>query len=163
MESINLSLVVGLAVDYVVHLSDSYNNSAHSDRTSRVRDMLESMGLSVTSGALTTTGAAVFMMAAQIQFFLQFGIFTFCTIGFSILYSLCLFTPVLSIIGPEGNFGSLVPLIRWIWYRIIGRRKKDQDCSQCKGKGFCNPGEHGDASQPVTFIMNAVHKHDVLM
>ncbi|KAH9489233.1 hypothetical protein Btru_048812, partial [Bulinus truncatus] len=136
IESINLSLVVGLAVDYVVHLSESYHNSPQQDRRGKVKDMLENMGVSVVSGAISTLGAAAFMIGAQIQFFLQFGIFMFCTIGFSLIYSLCLFTPMLGLIGPEGYCGSLVPLVRWVWYKIIGRGKDDTKCSQCDGKGF---------------------------
>ncbi|XP_055880253.1 protein dispatched homolog 3-like isoform X1 [Biomphalaria glabrata] len=136
IESINLSLVVGLAVDYVVHLSESYHNSPQKTRQAKVRDMLESMGVSVVSGAISTLGAAAFMIGAQIQFFLQFGIFMFCTIGFSLIYSLCLFTPALALMGPEEHCGSLVPLVRWVWYKIIGRGKEDTQCKDCHGKGF---------------------------
>ncbi|CAL1540358.1 unnamed protein product [Lymnaea stagnalis] len=139
IESINLSLVVGLAVDYVVHLSESYHNSPRLDRVGKVRDMLESMGVSVVSGAISTLGAAAFMMGAKIQFFLQFGIFMFCTIGFSLIFSLCLFAPMLALLGPQGHVGSLVPIFMWVWYKIIGRDKKDTDCETCVGKGFVKP------------------------
>ena len=139
IESINLSLVVGLAVDYVVHLSEAYHTSPQKHRSEKVRDMLEQMGVSVISGAFSTLGASSFMMAAQIQFFLQFGIFLFLTIGFSLIYSLFLFTPLLSVIGPEGNTGSVVPIISWIWNKIIGRKKDDVKCGVCEGKGFHGP------------------------
>ncbi len=33
-------LVVGLAVDYCVHLAEGYSRSAHSDRKNRTRDAL---------------------------------------------------------------------------------------------------------------------------
>lgn len=146
IESINLSLVVGLAVDYVVHLSEAYHTSPQKHRVDKVRDMLEHMGVSVISGAFSTLGAASFMMAAQIQFFLQFGVFLFLTIGFSLIYSLFLFTPLLSVIGPQGHVGSVLPLFRRLWYLIIGRKKDDVTCERCKGKGFhcpqgCEPTE----------------------
>ncbi|RUS73814.1 hypothetical protein EGW08_018431, partial [Elysia chlorotica] len=139
IESINLSLVVGLAVDYVVHLSEAYHTSPQTRRTDKVRDMLEHMGVSVVSGAFSTLGSASFMMAAQIQFFVQFGVFLFLTIGFSLIYSLFLFTPLLSVIGPEGHTGSVLPIARWIWYKIIGRKKEDVKCETCEGKGYHGP------------------------
>ncbi|GFR99143.1 protein dispatched homolog 1-like [Elysia marginata] len=154
IESINLSLVVGLAVDYVVHLSEAYHTSPQKHRVDKVRDMLEHMGVSVISGAFSTLGAASFMMAAQIQFFLQFGVFLFLTIGFSLTYSLCLFTPLLSVIGPEGNTGSVLPLFRMLWYKIIGRKKDDVKCERCKGKGFHCPL----ASSPTDIEETPMHE-----
>ena len=71
LESLNLSLVVGLAVDYVVHLAEGYHSSTSEDRLTRTRHMLETVGISVLSGSLTTLGAAAFMFAAVILFFMQ--------------------------------------------------------------------------------------------
>ncbi|KAK3708230.1 hypothetical protein RRG08_023639 [Elysia crispata] len=139
IESINLSLVVGLAVDYVVHFSEAYHTSPQKHRTDKVRDMLEHMGVSVISGAFSTLGAASFMMAAQIQFFLQFGVFLFLTIGFSLTYSLFLFTPLLSVIGPEGNTGSMLPAAKYIWNKVIRRKKVDQKGDTRKAKGHDPP------------------------
>ena len=41
----------------------------------------------------------------------QFGIFMFCTIGFSLLFAIGLYVTVMGIIGPEDNIGDIrVPL-----------------------------------------------------
>ena len=40
VESLNMVLVVGLSVDYSVHLAEGYSRSAHFDRLSRTRDAL---------------------------------------------------------------------------------------------------------------------------
>lgn len=114
IESINLSLVAGLSVDYVVHLCESYNHAPHYNRARKTRDMLEQMGVSILSGAITTSGAAVFMLQAEIYFFFQFGVFIVSTIVLSLFYSMFWFTPLLSVIGPEGNVGSLKPVFRWV-------------------------------------------------
>ena len=45
LESLNLVLVVGLAVDYCVHLAEGYSRSAHVDRKLRTRDALSEVGL----------------------------------------------------------------------------------------------------------------------
>ena len=111
MESINLTLVVGLAVDYAVHLADGYVRSLHFSREERARYMLGNVGISVLAGAATTLGASAFMLGSKILFFFQFGIFMFCTIGFSIVYALVLFTVLVGIIGPEGDKGSLKSLV----------------------------------------------------
>ena len=110
LESMNLVLVVGLSVDYVVHLAEGYRRSSHTDRLGRTRDMLQEVGVSVLSGAVTTLGAAAFLLFAQIVFFVQFGLFMFFTITFSIVYSLLLFTTFMALAGPQGETGSLKPL-----------------------------------------------------
>jgi predicted RND superfamily exporter protein len=74
LESLNLSLVVGLAVDYVVHLAEGYHSCPSADRLARTHYMLDHMGVSILSGALTTMGAGAFMFGAVILFFLQVGV-----------------------------------------------------------------------------------------
>ncbi|ELU17207.1 hypothetical protein CAPTEDRAFT_226825 [Capitella teleta] len=128
LESLNLALVVGLAVDYVVHLAEGYSRSQARDRKGRVKEMLERIGVSVVSGAATTLGASFFMLFAKILFFMQFGIFMFCTIGFSLLYALGLFATLLAIIGPEGDTGSIRPLLAMVKRWLTGRKKSDVDC-----------------------------------
>ncbi|XP_063427252.1 protein dispatched homolog 1-like [Mytilus trossulus] len=112
LESINLSLIVGLSVDYVVHFAEAYRTSPFTDRKGRVKSMLEAMGLSVLSGAITTFGAAVFMLFAEIQFSYQFGIFVMCTIGTSFLFSFLLFPAFMASWGPEGNTGSIPAIVK---------------------------------------------------
>lgn len=138
LESLNLTLVVGLAVDYVVHLAEGYVTCLEQSRHARVRHTLGHVGISVLSGAFTTLGAAVFMFAAKILFFFQFGIFIFCTIAFSLLFSLFFFVTLLDLIGPEGNTGSLNPLYQYLKDKIRGKKPADVDCSICDGKGFYN-------------------------
>ena len=112
LEGLNLCMVVGLAVDYVVHLAEGYTHSLHSDRLSRVRDMLEEMGASVFYGACTTLGAAAFMFLTKLTFFKQFGIFMFATLGFSFVFSMGLFVTLLGLIGPENETGNVMALFR---------------------------------------------------
>jgi predicted RND superfamily exporter protein len=136
LESLNLTLVVGLAVDYVVHLAEGYMELKHETRDVKVKHTLTHVGISVLSGACTTLGASIFLLAAKILFFFQFGIFIFCTIGFSILYSLFFFPTVMALVGPEGEHGSIMPAVRWIRDVVRGKTKYDKDCEECKGKGF---------------------------
>ena len=136
LESLNLTLVVGLAVDYVVHLAEGYIELTQECRQVKVKHTLGHVGISVLSGACSTLGASIFMLAAKIVFFFKFGIFIFCTISFSILFSLFLFTPLLSLAGPENDHGSLFPLVRRFSDYLRGKTSQHVDCNQCRGKGY---------------------------
>ena len=142
--SLNLTLIVGLAVDYVVHLAEGYMHLEHETRSNKVRYALSHVGVSVLSGACSTLGASIFMLAAKILFFVQFGIFIFVTIGFSILYSLFLFPTVMALIGPEGETGSILPIGRKIKHIFRGQSKQHTDCAFCDGKGYYEKGKYGE-------------------
>ncbi|KAL4238405.1 hypothetical protein ACF0H5_003114 [Mactra antiquata] len=110
LESLNMCMVVGLTVDYVVHLAEGYTLSLHKDRSARLRDMLDEMAVSVFFGACTTLGASMFMFLAQLSFFQQFGIFMFSTIGFSLFFAMGMFVTLMGLFGPQGDNGNLVVL-----------------------------------------------------
>ncbi|XP_064621245.1 protein dispatched homolog 1-like [Lineus longissimus] len=108
LEGLNMCFVVGLAVDYTVHMAQAYSMSIYSQRSERIRDSLQHVAISILSGAATTLGASCFMFLCRVHFFLQFGIFIFATIGFSILFALVFFPALLSVLGPSGTFGNLL-------------------------------------------------------
>lgn len=110
--SLNMCMVVGLTVDYVVHLAEGYTLSLHKDRLSRLRDMLDEMAVSVFFGSITTLGASMFMFLAKLSFFLQFGIFMFSTIGFSLFFSMGMFVTLMGLVGPQGDNGNIVAMFR---------------------------------------------------
>ncbi|KAI0219169.1 hypothetical protein LSAT2_029224 [Lamellibrachia satsuma] len=126
LESLNLVLLVGLSVEFVIHLSEAYARSEHHRRLGRTRDALSEVGFSVLSGAFSSLGASFFLLLAQIVFLVEFGVFMFCTVGFSILYSLLFFTTVLGIIGPErrlGNVSSVKAQVRYYWDHGCTRKR----------------------------------------
>lgn len=136
LESLNLTMVVGLAVDYVVHLAQGYVYSTASGRLERVQDTLGHVGISVLSGACTTLGASVFMFGAKIFFFFQFGLFIFSTVAFSLVFALVFFVTILGVLGPHGTTGSIVPWLEYIGNYLRGKTTNHVDCWKCKGKGF---------------------------
>merc|ERR1711972_1277052 len=87
-ECIFLVAVVGLSVDYSVHLLHVYNGSKAEDRVARAKDALGEMGISVTNSAITTLLASAILFNCGFYFFLQFGAFIFLVIIFSILMSI---------------------------------------------------------------------------
>ena len=136
MISMNLCLLVGLSVDYIVHVAEAYTQSHCVTREARMRDSVGRLGTSVLCGAATTLGAAVFMLACKLQFFLQFGAFLLSVVGFSLLFALVFFPVVMSLVGPQRDAGSLTVLLSLLKRRVTGRTRSDVDCNACAGKGF---------------------------
>jgi len=101
VESILFIMVVGLSVDYCVHLADAYLESEHATREERTRSMLYVMGVSVLSGAISTLGASFFLLFAYIKFMSGFGNYIFFIIFQSIIFSLLPFTAALDLFGPQ--------------------------------------------------------------
>jgi predicted RND superfamily exporter protein len=74
MESVIISVAVGMSVDFVAHYSHTYLHapeSYKSDRDKCVEHTLTTMGVSVLTGAITTFVAGFFMILAQTLFFFQ--------------------------------------------------------------------------------------------
>merc|ERR1712039_817926 len=126
-EAIGLIIVVGLAVDYSVHICHSYNetrfiNGMVATRVQKTQHALTEMGISVVSGAATTFLASLFLVAASFMFYYIFGIFMLMTVIWSILVSLTMLPALLCIIGPEGERGDLVRFRRvaaWLGEKLF--------------------------------------------
>ena len=64
-------MVVGLSVDYAVHVTHFYNE-AHGNRYEKAQGALHGVGISVVGGAVTTAGAALpLIFAPNLHFFHQ--------------------------------------------------------------------------------------------
>mmetsp|Transcript_16451 Transcript_16451/g.1473 ORF Transcript_16451/g.1473 Transcript_16451/m.1473 type:complete len:103 (+) Transcript_16451:1504-1812(+) len=68
-ESMNSIIIIGLSVDYIVHLANTYCESEKKDKYSRVEEMLTVMGVSVLGGGFTTLGAGLFLFGGKLVFF----------------------------------------------------------------------------------------------
>lgn len=101
IESINLTVLVGISVDYTVHLAVAYGLHARGTRYERMRIALEHMGISVFSAAVTTIGSAVFLTFTVVLFFVRFGIFIVVTLASSLVVAFVLFPAILFVFGPE--------------------------------------------------------------
>ena len=114
--SICLIVVIGLSIDYSVHLCHAFMESRHAARLERARDAVTDMGISVISGAVTTFGAAIFLVFTNFTFFNDFGIFMVATIAFSIVFALVLFIALVTEFGPTRDedgvsTGDIRPLL----------------------------------------------------
>jgi hypothetical protein len=112
IETIGLSIAVGMSVDYTVHIVNAYNNCPYSDREQRIRYSMTYMGISITLGMIATNLAAAFLLLCVITFFTGFGTFIVMTIFYSWLSAFFILCPLLMVIGPEGNAGEIAVLKR---------------------------------------------------
>merc|ERR1712232_932003 len=111
VENIVLVMVPGLAVDFTAHLAEAYNQAKYDDREHRVVHALEHSGVSIVSGAVSTSLAGLCLMATQIIFFRKFGALILCTIFYAVLFSLFFFPSLMALCGPVGNQGD--------WHKYI--------------------------------------------
>jgi len=102
-EAIAATIVIGLSVDYTVHLGHMYVEAAPASREGKLEVSATNMGGTVVSGGVTTLGAASFMYFCQLTFFSKMATLITGTIFFSLLYSLLFFMPLLAVLGPEGE------------------------------------------------------------
>lgn len=107
VEAINYVVVIGMSIDYAVHMSEAYNSSKATTREQRVTDMVEEMGVSVLSGALSTVLAILPMFFAPNEFFTKFGTFLAVTIALSCVYAMTFYPALLAVFGPLGNTGKV--------------------------------------------------------
>ena len=164
MEAISVPLVVGLSVDYMLHLAHAYNHAGEidksdpthqpvSDRIARMKSALLTIGPSVVSAAVTTCGSMLVLIFCQIHLFKEIGIIVSSTLLLGIYFSMCVFAVLCLIAGPEKQQGNIV-----VW------------AQQCKRR-FCHTqqqrvteDEHAqlDVSHHDTSIkhMNATIDHD---
>ena len=101
--SVCLIVVIGLSVDYTVHLCHSYSHSDEIYNVHRAAHAATEMGLSVVSGAITSFGASIFLLLCSMVFFKRFGTFMCATVVISLTLSLWFFLPICCFIGPSRN------------------------------------------------------------
>jgi len=109
-EAIAGVMVIGLAVDYTIHLGHMYDHATKvgvHNRLDKVMYAADKMCLTVVAGAITTAGAGLFMFACQSTFFGKMATLISGTVFWSLAYSLLFFMPLLSLCGPEEGFGRI--------------------------------------------------------
>lgn len=72
IECVGIAIMVGLAVDYIVHMSAAIAHCEAGGQAA-VQEALRNVGMSVISGAVTTIGASMFLLPCEMAVFQQFG------------------------------------------------------------------------------------------
>jgi len=113
VEAVIYIMVVGMSVDYVVHLAEAYLHSGEVLRVHAARRMLGIVGISVISGAVSTCGGIMFLIFSYNQFFYKFGLNIFFLMVMASLYAIVGFTAAMASFGPEGPQGNTTICYYW--------------------------------------------------
>ena len=103
MESIACTCLIGLSVDYVVHLAAEYSHSPHPLRKDKMASAYQYIGISILFGFLTTFGGSMPMMLSVLPLGYKFGVIMSSTISIAFLTAMLLFGALSHICGREGT------------------------------------------------------------
>lgn len=106
LESVTISIAVGLSIDFTLHYGMAYRLSPDLDREMRVVCATSRMGSPVAMAALTTFLAGALIMPSVILAYQKLGIFLMLVMSISWIYSTFFYQSLLRIIGPQGGFGQ---------------------------------------------------------
>ena len=104
VESVALTMSVGLSIDFCIHYGMGYRLSELVDRKLRVHECFKKVGAAIFMAAGTTFIAGACMLPSIVLFYLQLGTFLMLVMAFSWLFATFFFQSLLYVIGPNGRF-----------------------------------------------------------
>jgi len=118
-ETIAAVILIGLSVDYGVHLGNAYVEApaAMKSRGDRTQYALATMGVSIVASAVTTVVSGSILWLCTLQFFAKFAFLITTTIASSLVWALVFISLLLITLGPEGEDWKLKTIYGWIGER----------------------------------------------
>jgi len=120
-ESVAAVIIIGMSVDYCVHLAGAYVESLANTREERTRESLTAMGISITAGAATTTLSAVFLWGAVLIFFNKFAYLIMVTIIGSYIWSIGFFASCCLVCAPNSGRTDVLAALTECTRALSGR------------------------------------------
>ncbi|XP_004627006.1 protein dispatched homolog 1 isoform X2 [Octodon degus] len=111
LESVTISVAVGLSVDFAVHYGVAYRLAPDPDREGKVTFSLSRMGSAIAMAALTTFVAGAMMMPSTVLAYTQLGTFMMLVMCVSWAFATFFFQCMCRCLGPQGSCGQ-IPLPR---------------------------------------------------
>ena len=145
-ESVILILSVGLCVDFTIHYGVAYTLAQVSEPTRSLRTeySIRTMTGAISVAALSTFLAGVFMLAANINAYLQLGVFLTLVMSISWTYSTFFFQSLCRVIGPQAHYGDIFGCWCCKLCRKDGNDMKGQDYSLSAAQGHDNQVFYND-------------------
>ncbi|CAG5132771.1 unnamed protein product, partial [Candidula unifasciata] len=106
LESVVITIAIGLAVDLTLHYGVAFRLSPDLGREMRVINSLGRMGSPVAMAAFTTMMAGAFMMFSTVLVYKKFGTFLLLLVSLAWVYATFFFLALLRTIGPHESFGQ---------------------------------------------------------
>ncbi|XP_062970423.1 protein dispatched homolog 1 isoform X2 [Cynocephalus volans] len=141
LESVTISVAVGLSVDFAVHYGVAYRLAPDPDREGKVIFSLSRMGSAIAMAALTTFVAGAMMMPSTVLAYTQLGTFMMLIMCVSWAFATFFFQCMCRCLGPQGTCGQ-IPLPKKL---------------QCSAFSHALSTSPGDKEQSKTHAMNAYH------
>jgi len=101
IEIISVPTVVGLTIDYALHITHAYIHSPFPDRVRRAKSAVNDLGSSVFASAMTTVSSMFVLYFATIVIFSDLGWVVGTTTIFGVLLALFVCPPCLMLTGPQ--------------------------------------------------------------
>ena len=121
IEVIAVPTVVGLSIDYALHVTHSYVHSIYSDRVTRAKASVENIGGSVFASAMTTISSMMTMYFAVVCIFSELGWIVATTASCGIFIAIFICPPLLTYVGPENDQCSLKWCMRKCYVKFCKR------------------------------------------
>ncbi|XP_052593841.1 protein dispatched homolog 1 isoform X3 [Peromyscus californicus insignis] len=136
LESVTISVAVGLSVDFAVHYGVAYRLAPDPDREGKVIFSLSRMGSAIAMAALTTFVAGAMMMPSTVLAYTQLGTFMMLVMCISWAFATFFFQCLCRCLGPQGTCGQ-IPL------------PKKLQCSAFSHTLSADPGDRGPSETPT--------------
>lgn len=107
LESVTISVAVGLSVDFAVHYGVAYRLAPDPDREGKVIFSLGRMGSAIAVAALTTFVAGAMMMPSTVLAYTQLGTFMMLVMCVSWAFATFFFQCLCRCLGPQGTCGQI--------------------------------------------------------
>lgn len=101
LEAISITMLVGLSVDFILHISEAYSKSVCATPSNRAMEAIQRMGSPVVAAAITTIIACMPLVTATILVLKFFGIVVASSIALSVVFGLYFLAPMLMVMGPR--------------------------------------------------------------
>merc|ERR1719242_329377 len=101
IEIISVPTVVGLTIDYALHITHAYIHSPFPDRIRRAKSAVNDLGSSIFASAMTTVSAMLILYFAVIIIFSDLGWVVGTTTSFGVMLALFVCPPCLMYTGPK--------------------------------------------------------------
>jgi multidrug efflux pump subunit AcrB len=106
VEAVSLSIVLGMSVDYVIHIAHAYHHSALLHPAKRTQSALLGRARPVLAAATTTIAATAFLLLCDVQLLPAFGRIVILSTTMSTVFALLVFPTMLILFGPHGKRGG---------------------------------------------------------
>ncbi len=135
LESVTISVAVGLSVDFAVHYGVAYRLAPEPDREGKVIFSLSRMGSAIAMAALTTFVAGAMMMPSTVLAYTQLGTFMMLIMCISWAFATFFFQCMCRCLGPQGTCGQ-IPLPKKLQCQVFSEVPSTSHSSQGKGSGL---------------------------